>query len=90
MQRKRQGRLPWRNFMGPMCRSGAFANAKGVPIRGMRKSAGPGLLLLVPRNRGLREQRFMTATKIGRPRDIAVMAQFERNAGIRVTLPASA
>jgi hypothetical protein len=38
--------------------------------------------------RNQRERKFITATKIGRSGDIAVMAQFQRNAGIQVALSA--
>jgi hypothetical protein len=40
----------------------------------------------VPCKRSQREREFITATKIGRWSDIAVMAQFQRNAGIHVAL----
>jgi hypothetical protein len=38
--------------------------------------------------RSQRERELITATKIGRWGDIAVMAQFQRNAGIHVALSA--
>jgi hypothetical protein len=38
----------------------------------------------------LRERKFITATKIRRGGDIAVVAQFKRNAGIGVALSGSA
>jgi hypothetical protein len=40
------------------------------------------------RKRELRERKFITATKIRPSRDIAVMAEFQRNAGIPVALAA--
>jgi hypothetical protein len=46
-------------------------------------------LPLVPENSVSREHEFISATEIGRSRDIAVMAEIQRNVGIAVALSGS-
>jgi hypothetical protein len=77
---------------GPMLRNRRLAHAKGVPTVGKsaEDSAARFRFLRSLTNAPPREREFITATKIGPRRDIAVVAQFQRNAGIHVALRASA
>jgi hypothetical protein len=67
-----------------------FADAKRSNDWKARAVAGkPRFQFLCSQRAGSQsEHEFITATKIGPRRDIAVMAQFQRNAGIHVALGA--
>ena len=80
-----------RKFMGPMLPKPPFRTCEersrfwnGWPCRLERKVS----VRVFRMERNQRERKFISATKIGRWGDIAVMAQFQRNAGIHVALSA--